>query len=182
MITLSVDASTKSIAFGIFNDEVLESYGEIFFPGTDIHARLQIARTLLEDSLDVFGKVDYIAFEKPIMVRNTETAIKMAMMFGVIMSVLLDTGGKLVEITPIAWQSGIGNPVVRGDERLKLLSEHKELKTKSQVNTFLRSYRKDKTIRFVKAEYDIDVKTDNVSDAIALGHFFIRLYKGAHEG
>lgn len=168
---LGVDASTKKFAWAIVNDGELEEYGEIFFRETVFHKRLSEARKQVEDLLPLLGTVDYIAFERAVMVRSTDTAIKMAEMFGVILSVLVDLKSKLVETSPVAWQSWAGNPVISGKKKLELLDQHPELKSKSQQQTFIRQYRKQKTIDFVEKETGVKMVNDDLGDAACIALF-----------
>lgn len=168
---LGVDASTKKFAWAIINDGELEQYGELFFRETVFHKRLAEARKQVEDLLPLLGEIDYIAFERAVMVRSTDTAIKMAEMFGVILSVLVDLKSKLVEVTPVAWQSWAGNPVISGKKKLELLDLHPELKSKSQIQQFIRSYRKQKTLDFVEKETGIKMANDDLGDATAIALF-----------
>lgn len=169
MRILSIDCSTKSLAFALFSGAALEAYGEIFFEGDNIHSRLLYARQVLEAQLKEFEGVDYIVFEKAVLVRNTDVVIKMAMMFGTAMSVLLETGAKMVEVSPIAWQEYIGNPVLKGEARQKIIEGRVELKSKSQITNFIRNYRKDRTMQLVKEKFGVVAENDNISDAIAIG-------------
>lgn len=170
MKIMGIDCSTNSLAFGILEDGELIEYGEYFFAGTDIYKRILDARRKTEAMQDLFD-VDFVIFEKAVLVRSVEVAIKMANVFGTVMSVIMENGAKVVEVQPIAWQSHIGNPVIKGKEKTALLSAHPELKTKSQENNFVRQYRKQVTMDWVEQNYGVVAANDNISDAIAIAAF-----------
>lgn len=167
---LGIDASTKSLAFAILEDGVLVEYGQYFFDGTNIYKRCTDAMLKTQAVLTTLD-ADYIVFERAVMVRSTSVALNMAKSFGAILAVLGQTGATIVEVEPIAWQSYIGNPILRGAEKDKVLAEHKELKTKSQISKFTREYRKKRTMQWVEKMYGVKVETDDISDAIGLAYF-----------
>ncbi len=172
MKILSVDCSTNSLAYGISEDGVIQSYGEIYFVGTEVHVRCKDARRKVEDSLHIFGSVDYIVFEEVVKVVNIKTALSMAKVFGTVISVLLEIdGAKLVMVEPMVWQNAIGVKSPAGQARKDLVSSHPELKTKSQINKFIREYRKQKIMDFVEDRCGIKAANDNISDAIAINFF-----------
>lgn len=164
---MGIDCSTNSLAYGIIEDGKLVEHDEIFFVGTDINKRLIDARHKIEDNLDLF-KVDFIVFEKAINVRNVDVAIKMAEFFGMVKSFIME-GSELWQMTPIAWQSHIGNPAIRGKDKIAWCAAHPEYKTKSQIDAGIRKYRKKITMDWVEKNYGVKVANDNLSDAIAIG-------------
>ena len=170
MKLMGIDCSTNSLAFGIIEDGDLIEYGEFFFEGADLYKRLLDARLKCEAVADMF-KVDFVVFEQAVMVNNKSVVIKLANMFGVVMSVILEGGAKVVEVSPIPWQTHIGNPVIKGKEKTALLMNHPEIKTRSQTASFIRNYRKNITKKFVFDNYGVDAANDNVSDAIAIASF-----------
>lgn len=172
MRIMGVDCSTNSLAWGLIEDGVLVNYGEYFFAGSDVYKRMVDARRKTEAlAADGLFDVDFVVFEQAVMVKSVAVAIKMASVFGVVMSIILERGGKVVEVQPMVWQEHIGNPVLRGKARTSLLSSHPELKTKSQSDTFIRNYRKKLTADWVETAYDVVAANDNVSDAIAIASF-----------
>lgn len=177
MRVLGVDSNTNKIAWAIVKDGTLEAYGEIYFKETLFNNRLLVARRQLEDSVPLFGEVDYIGFEKAVRVNSVDTMIKLAEMFGVIKSVLMELKGTLVEVTPLAWQTWAGNPVIKDEKKRELVSKHPELKTRSQINNFVRAHRKQKTIDFVEKETGIKMQNDDLGDAAAISLFIYNKMK-----
>lgn len=172
MRIISVDCSSKKLSFTILEDGQLESYGEIYFKDAAEHIRLMNTRKQLEDILPLLGRFDYCVFEAAVNVRSVKTMIVLAKAFGVAVSVLAEQADKLVEITPIAWQSAIGNPNVKPEERRELLAKHPELKSKSQQQNFLRNYRKNRTMDYVEKRFGIRMENNDLSDSAGIGAFW----------
>lgn len=173
---LGIDASSKSIAFGLIEDDKLLSFGEIFFKSSSFDRRLGESRVLTEAfsnplAVDVFGQADYIIFERAVMVVNREVALKLAQMFGAMKSVLITGPARLVEAPPMAWQESIGNPTIRGRNKTEMLKLHPEWKNKSQQDKGVREYRKNKTREIVAEKFGEWIGSDNVTDAIGLAMF-----------
>ena len=169
MRILGIDASSKKIAWSIINEGVLESYGEIFLSEVGGNHRLAATRRKLEDGLHIFGKIDYIAFEKAVRVRSAATVIVLAEMFGVVKSVLMDLGAPMVEMEPLVWQSAIGNPNITGVKKREWLAAHPQFKTKSQIQRGIREYRKQLTLDYVEKVTGVKMSNDDLGDATAIG-------------
>src|SRR6478752_1489596 len=169
---MGIDASSKSVAFGVVEGDQLLFYGEYYFKFASCDKRLAEARRLTEDFAPLlFEHTDYICFERAVMVTNREVALKLAQTFGAIKSVLIDQKARLVEAPPIAWQEKIGNPVLKGNARKVFVEKHPEWRTASQRAAGVRQYRKNVTREIVKKHYGEDIDNDNITDAIALAMF-----------
>lgn len=167
-----VDASTKSFAWGIIEDDDLISYGELFFMKSEFTERLCEARLKMESFVPKWFKdIDYIGFEQTVSINNREVAIKLAKMAGVLESVLIECPGRLVEIPPIQWQSAIGNPLLTGKSRTEFLKLHPEFKTNSQIKTGIREYRKNKTAEIIEDKFGIAISSNNITDAVGVALF-----------
>ncbi|QLF83341.1 RuvC-like resolvase [Rhodococcus phage NiceHouse] len=173
---MGIDCSTNSLAYGVVEDGKLITHGEIMFYGKDIHARLVDARKKTEANIALFD-VDFIVWEQAVMVRSIAVAIKMAEVFGAVKSVILE-GSAVHQFTPIQWQEAIGNPVIKGNARKLWAAKRPELKTKSQIDTAVRKYRKQITMDWVEKNYGLKAANDNISDAVAIAHVgHLRLVK-----
>lgn len=170
---LGIDASSRSIAWGLIDENDLLQYGEIFMNYSDFDLRLRQIRKILETPFifNIFDQADFIVFERAIIGPNKEVALKLAQMFGTMKSVLLDTHGKLIEAPPMSWQESIGNPVLRGQARREFIMLHPEWKTKGQADKGVREYRKSLTQNIVKDHFDQLIESDNITDAIGLAIF-----------
>ena len=167
---MGVDCSTNSLAFAIFENGRPVRWGEIEFEGSDLYYRLPDARHKVEALFAEFESVDAIAFEKAVMVRSVEVAIKLAMVFGTVLSVLLESGAVVTEVYPISWQSYIGNPNLTAKERTNLEIKHPG-KSKAWYQSAGREIRKNRTKKWVLTNYGITIDSDNVSDAFGVAYF-----------
>lgn len=171
---MGVDCSTQKMSWVIVDENAkVVDYGEIFFEGSNFIKRYQNIRTKVMAELDTFEGVEYIAFEKAIMARNQDVALKLAGSFAVALSCLAEVDAQAVEVAPTTWQTAIGNPVIRADSKKKLLAMHSELKTASKQNAFIRNYRKQKTIDYVEGRTGIKMPNDDLGDAAGLALFML---------
>lgn len=174
MRIMGVDCSTQKMSWVIVNDNSkIEDYGEIFFSGSNFIKRYQDIREKVMAELDTFGDLDYIAFEKAIMARNQDVALKLAGSFAVALSCLSEIDAQAVEVAPTTWQTAIGNPVIRAEGKKQLLAMHTELKTKAKQNAFIRNYRKQKTIDYVEGRTGIKMPNDDLGDAAGIALFML---------
>lgn len=180
---LGIDCSTKKMSWVIVHDDGIEKYDEIFFEGTNFIDRYKDVRlkVLAEIEKGTFDEVDYICFEKAVMVRSADVALKLAGVFAVALSCLADLPAKLIEVQPTVWQSAIGNPIIRGEAKQKLLRAHSELKTKSKQQAFVRNYRKQVTINYVKKRSGVEMSNDDLGDAAGLAYFCYDKMKQIYE-
>ena len=180
---MGIDCSTKKMSWVITNGEIIEKYDEIFFEGPNFIDRYKDVRIKILSEIEkgTFSDVDYICFEKAVMVRSADVALKLAGVFAVALSCLGEIDAKMVEVQPTVWQSAIGNPVLRGEAKQKLLRSHSELKTKSAQQNFVRNYRKGVTRAYVKNRSGIDFDIDDLSDAAGLAYFWADKVKELYE-
>ena len=100
---LGIDASTRSIAFCLFKDNVPIKWGEVYFDGADVYERILDARNKVREIIKEIPS-DFVAIEAAVMVRSANTGLKMAYIFGAMMGELISDGRKVVEVHPITWQ------------------------------------------------------------------------------
>ena len=168
---IGIDASTNSLAWAVFEKGVPLSCGEIFFTGADVFERMKDAkwkvRALVESGI---LKGDYIAIEKAIMVRNVETAISLAYIFGVIIGELMELNPQVHKIAPISWQTGIGNPNLKAAEKAQIQKDFPG-KSKSWYQNKGREIRKARTLSIARKYFLIPSDSDNIGDAVGLALF-----------
>jgi len=167
---LGIDASTNSLAFCIFEDKKVKSYGEIFFEGTNVYERIldakrKTAAICKAGILDV----DFVAIEAGVVVRSAATGIKMAYVFGVIMGQLLDDNIEVIEVHPITWQSFIGNKNYTKAQKEAVKKEFPG-KTENWYRNKIRSLRKEATLQFMH-DKGIITSSDNVADAAGIAWY-----------
>lgn len=168
-----LDASTKSLAFAIVQDNTLQVHGEIYFKGSSVFERMKDARkkVRLLVSTGIFDGVDFIVIESAIMVRNVQVAIDMAYMFGAILSELSEVSKELHKVAPITWQSAIGVPNLKAAEKAAIQAEFPG-KSKTWYQNKGREIRKQRIADFSKSKRgQSDEVSDNVTDAIGIAAY-----------
>lgn len=168
---MGIDTSTKSLAYCIYNEAgVPVEWGEILFEGSKVFERLAEGKRRVESVFEGRPEVDCIYFESAVFIQNKKTVVLMAMALGAIMSTLVKPGVEVDDVTPPTWQNFISNKAFTKAEKAELKKEFPD-KSDSWRQTKMREIRKDRTRQWVKGKFGIDVESDNVSDAIAIGHF-----------
>jgi Holliday junction resolvasome RuvABC endonuclease subunit len=167
--TMGLDCSTNSLAFAFVKNGKLLRYGEIFFNGPDVYHRASDARKKIEAIKHEF-EISCVAIEKTIHVRSIDTAIKMAFVAGTVISCLLEDHVRVLEIAPISWQSGIGNPNLTSKEKLAIQKANPG-KSKNWYMAKNRDVRKNRTRQWVKSTFSVDIQSDNITDAIGLAWY-----------
>lgn len=165
----SIDASTNSLAFAVFDDRKLVACGKINFEGNNIFAKVRDAARKTGQLLKNF-EIDAIVIEHTIFLNSPKTMNDLAMVQGA----LLGSSGikKVKTINPIAWQTFIGNGKLSKDAKLLLRTQNPG-KSDSWYKGHEREFRKQKTINFVNINYDKNIKDNDVADAIGIGHYAI---------
>lgn len=167
---LGVDASTNSIAFCLMDGDTPVKWGEINFEGRDVYDRILDAKRkvrAIKDQLDY----DFLAIEAAVSVMSVATGLKMAYVFGTIMSELISDTIKVVEIHPITWQSYIGNKNYTKAQKLAVKNEFPG-KSDSWIKAKIRERRKEATIKFVRS-MGINTESDNVADAAGIAWYAV---------
>ena len=166
---LGIDASTNSLAFCLMDEKVPVKWGEITFDGADVYERILDAKRKIRSfkrELDT----DFVVIEAAISVKSVATGIKMAYVFGAIMSELLDDKIEVKEVAPIAWQSFINNKNFTKIEKQAVKDEFPD-KSDNWVKNKIREKRKQKTIKWVEDTYKIVIESDNVADAFGISYY-----------
>ena len=165
---LGLDVSTKSIAFAIFKNGKPVRCGEIFINGATEYDQAQDAATKVR-ALVGSGilEADYIAIEGAVYVNNMKVAIKLATVFGAVVGNL---GGKTVGLTPLEWQSGIGNPSFKKADKDQFKKDNPG-KTESWYKSQIREIRKQRTLKFARQFFAIESGSDNVGDAVGISFY-----------
>lgn len=167
---MSIDASTTSIAFAIFNDRKLVQFGKISFSGTTAYDKVVDASKKLKPYFSQYANVDAIVIEHTVFMNSPKTAADLALVQG---SILGAAGVKNIRsVAPITWQNFIGNKKFSKEDKLAMRKEFPD-KSESWYKTQEREARKQKTINFVNINYDVEIKDNDVADAIAIGHYAI---------
>jgi Holliday junction resolvasome RuvABC endonuclease subunit len=166
----SIDASTNSLAFAIFTDKKLMVNGKIKFDGNTIYQKVGDAYAKTRALFNMYS-IDGVVIEHTIFINSPKTAADLALVQGAILSALWESGvSEIGSVSPITWQSYIGNKKPTKEDRIALKAQHPD-KSDSWLKNYERSLRKEKTIRFVNINYDREILDNDVADAVAIGHW-----------
>jgi len=170
----SIDASTNSLAFAIFNNEHLSAFGKIKFEGrNNYHKVADAARKCVKFFEHYRNDIDAIIIEHTVYLNSPKTAADLALVQGALLGAAAQNGIKLSgSINPIAWQTFIGNGKLTKDEKTQLRNANPG-KSDSWYKNFEREYRKQRTIKITNIQYDINNDDNDVADAIGVGHYAI---------
>lgn len=168
----SIDASTNNLAFAIFSDDNLVSFGKIKFDGINTYAKVKDAARKTLAFFKNF-EVDSIVIEHTVFINSPRTAADLALVQGAMLGAAGIAGIKVAgSVNPISWQTFIGNGKATKDAKI-LIRKNNPGKSESWYKNFERESRKQKTINFVNVNYDVNVDDNDVADAIGIGHWAI---------
>lgn len=166
-----IDASTNSLAFAIFEDGNPVRCGEIMFNGSTVFERLKDAKQKTKALVEAgYLQADYVIIESAIMVRNIQTALDLAYVYGAIIGELMAFNPEVHKIAPISWQSGIGVPNLKKSEKEEISKEFPN-KSKSWYQNKGRLIRKQRILDVAREHFDIPNNSDNVGDAVGIALF-----------
>ena len=166
---LGVDASTNSFAFCLYGKDGPIKWGEIQFKGQTVFERLAYGQKVIAGMKKEL-KADLVVFESAIYVQNKKTVILLAYSFGAVISALINNGARIEEVSPLQWQNFLGNKALTKAEKEAIKNEFPG-KSTSWYSNKNREYRKSRTTAWASNTFGIDVKSDNVSDAIGVAHY-----------
>jgi hypothetical protein len=170
----SIDASTNSLAFALFNGEDLGVVGKIYFEGNDIYEKVMDAGQKVKAFFDYYGGFEAIVIEHTVFMNSPKTAADLALVQGAILGSAGQSGTKVIgKVSPITWQNYIGNKKISKDEQLFIRSQHPG-KSLSWYKTHERMLRKERTIKFINTIYDRNISDNDVADACGIGHWAIK--------
>lgn len=166
----SIDASTNSMAFAIFNNKELVRFGKVRFTGRNIYEKLGDAARKTKAFFDQVP-AENIVIEHTVYMNSPKTVSDLALVQGAMLGGASQAGIRLAgSINPIAWQTYIGNGKLTTQEKQLIRSDNPG-KSISWYKSHEREFRKQKTIRFVNVQYDLNVDDHDVADAIGIGHY-----------
>jgi len=168
----SIDASTNSLAFAIFENDDLKSYGKILFEGDTIYQKVGDAA---RKTLGLFHnfQVDSIVIEHTVFMNSPKTAADLALVQGALLGSAQVYGIEVSgSVSPITWQNYIGNKKLTSGEIYEIKKNNPK-KSDSWIKAYAREFRKQRTIKFVNTFYNKNVADNDVADAIAIGHWAV---------
>jgi Holliday junction resolvasome RuvABC endonuclease subunit len=168
---IGIDCSTQSLAYAIFQDDKPVLCGEVFFEGADIYERLNDARRKTQALVDTGVLVgDYIGMEAAIAAKSGAVTIKLSYVYGAVLSVLMQNKMEVETVYPITWQTYIGNPLIKREEKEQMKIDHPDRKASWYQNEG-RKRRKQRTLDFAKQYFQIPGDSDNVGDAVGIAYY-----------
>jgi hypothetical protein len=166
----SVDASTGSIAFAFFINCELKSYGKVTFSGSGIYEKIADTAKKTQSMFKAMP-TECMVIEKTIFANSPMVAANLALSQGALIAGATLSGVKRVHsVAPISWQSYIGNPLIKKEEKDMIKSQNPG-KSAAWYKTKEREIRKNRTIEIVNKKYSINVTDNDVADAIGIGMF-----------
>jgi len=168
-----IDASTGSMAFALFVNHKLESYGKIVFSGETIYEKIGDTAQKVKSFFSVYD-TKIIVIEKTIFANSPLVAANLALSQGALIGAA-KLGGvqEFYGVTPVAWQSFIGTRLLTVDEK-SVIRKKTPGKSNSWYKTQEREKRKNKTIFTVNNEFNIDLDDNDVADACGIGMFSLK--------
>lgn len=167
---ISIDASSTSMAFAVFEKDSLITYGKINFSGKDHYQKTGDACKKLIPFLATLD-IGAVVIENTIFANSPKTSMQLALAQGAIVSAAYINGVKNVyPCVPVAWQNWIGNKVLTKEEKFTLKKENPG-KSESWYKNKEREFRKNRTIRLVNIEFMTDIDDNDVADAVAIGWY-----------
>lgn len=172
MTTISLDISTKFIAYALWNDNQLIEYGKLYSDGIGDIAIGSMATRVIQKFYNT--TIDTVVYESAFLGTNVNVVKQLSKTIGSIIGAFYELGvRRFIAIPPITWQTGIGvgKSTQKDKDYLKKKYPNKSiswLKNKDREN------RKQKVIDFVNGMYNKTfVLADNdIADAIGIGHYW----------
>ena len=170
---ISIDASTNSIAFAVFQNDELFKYGKINFEGKTTYQKVVDASKKLYSFFNEFDQFTHVVIEQTAFLNSPKTLSDLAMVQGAIIGVIGMTGNVYVNsVPPIAWQTFIKNGRLTTPEKQLIRNEYPG-RSDAWYKNREREFRKQRTIDFVNKRYGKSVSDNDVADAIGIGHYAI---------
>lgn len=168
---IGIDCSTQSLAYAVFEDGKPVLCGEVMFNGSDVYERLNDARRKTQMLVDQGVLVgDYVGMEAAIGGKSVQVTIKLSYVYGAVLSVLMQNKMEVNTVAPITWQTYIGNPNLKKDEKEQLRLDYPDQKPSWYQNKG-RQIRKQRTLDFAKKFFSIPTNSDNVGDAVGVAYY-----------
>jgi len=175
MRLITIDASTKSVAFGIFIDGRLEKYGKINIQGKDIYEKCaNTAHTLT--SFARLYQIEKAIIEKPVYVNSPQVMMMLSIAQGALIGALAVGGVRKFEgVVPTAWASKIGVTSFTKAEKA-MYGDAKRSPAWNKAN--LRDKRKQLVMDKVNDYFNINVTDNDIGDALGIGMAYLLTTEG----
>lgn len=172
---IGIDASTKSVAFAIFDNGKPVRCGEIELKGHTLYERLYDAKCKVQALVSAGVLVgDLIAIEAAWTGNNPRTGLDLSLVYGAIIGELMVCSPDIHRVAPITWQSYIGNPNLKKAEKEQLANDNPNA-TKSALQILGRNLRKQRTLDYSRRFFSIPSGSDNVGDAVGVAVYALEV-------
>lgn len=169
----SIDASTNSMAFAIFNNEKLESFGKINFVGNSTYSKLSNAAQKTKSFFKNYSDIDAVVIEHTIYLNSPKTVSDLALVQGAILAgIALNNIKDIRSINPIAWQTFLGNQRLTAAEK-ELIKYDNPGRGDAWYKNKEREFRKQRTIDILYKLYNKKIDDNDIADAVGVGHYAI---------
>lgn len=169
----SIDASTNSIAFAIFENDELVRIGKINFQGKTNYEKVADASRKLHSFFSAYGGIETVVIEHTVFMNSPKTAADLALVQGAILGSMSLAGVTTIKsINPIAWQTFIKNGRLTTPEKQLIRNEFPG-RSEAWYKGREREFRKQRTIDFVNKRYNRSIDDNDVADAVGIGHYAI---------
>ena len=169
----AIDASTNSLAFCIYSHNKIAEYGKINFEGSNIYQKIQDAAAKTKALFKYYNCMDAIVIEHTVFMNSPKTAADLALVQGGIIGGAGLAGIKTIgRVSPITWQSYLGNKKLSKEEQLQIRSINPG-KSTSWYKAYERDFRKKRTIKLLEIAYERKIQDYDVADAAGIGHWAV---------
>jgi len=172
---ISVDSSTQSLAFAIW-DKGLEAYGKIMFKhdSKNIYDKAGVIGKRSGASVSALidkYKIKNMVIEKPIFANSPMTASNLALTQGALVGASIFAGIEEVKgVEPITWAAHIGNANLNKKEKDLIKSDNPDA-SPNKLKIIQRDFRKQRTMNYVNKRFSLDIRDNDIGDAIAIGAY-----------
>ncbi len=178
-IICAIDASTNSIAFAFYSYKNITQYGKINFDGGNIYEKVIDATAKVKAFFEMYNKTEAIVIEHTVFMNSPKTAADLALVQGAILGGAGLAGVKIIgRVSPITWQSYLGNKKLSKEEQLQIRSLNPG-KSDSWYKSYERNIRKERTSKLIDIIYDKKIDDNDVADACGIGHWAIHNWEKA---
>jgi hypothetical protein len=175
----AIDASTNSLAFAIFNNNVLGNIGKINFKGKTNYEKVMDACAKTKSFFEYCGGFEAVVIEHTVFMNSPKTAADLALVQGALLGAAGLTGTKSIgTVAPITWQNYLGNKKLTKEEQIAIRLKTPG-KSESWYKTYERQIRKERTIKLIEINYDKIIDDNDVADACGIGHWAINNWNKA---
>jgi hypothetical protein len=175
----AIDASTNNIAFAFYTNKKLDRYGKINLQGNNIYQKTIDATAKTRAFFNQCKNLDAVVIEHTVFMNSPKTAADLALVQGAIIGGIGLAGIKTIgRVSPITWQSFLGNKKLTKEEQFQIKSVNPN-KSISWYKAYEREFRKKRTIKLLEIIYDKKILDYDVADAAGIGHWSVNNWEKA---